>query len=365
MGSIQYRLANDSDNDGIIALTERCPQEGMITFFINRTPKFNTIHRLLDPQSWHYVACDNEKIIGLVGIIHFEGKVLGECRRIGYMLDFRLDKEYRGSLVAFRLVKNAIDYLRKTGVNMVIANFLKDNNRSLVFAKGRAGIPPAYYLGQNNVFNLIAYRSYKPDNRFTIEKLTLADLSEATALYQRYASNFKIAPHITTELLEKYFYKVDGLSTDNFLVARENGQMKAIIGLWDEHIYKAYQVLKLNTWITVINSLVKILTPFMRVPQPIRLNQPLKQLSLVMYAHDNCPEALGSLFKYVNNNFRGPNYTLMVLYAQTNDPVFGLLKNYLNVTVNSEMYLFSDDETLFEKLEANKSPVMFDLTMTL
>ena len=30
---------------------------------------------------------------------------------------------------------------------------------------------------------------------------------------------------------------------DNFLVARENGKIRAVTALWDEHPYKSYQVL--------------------------------------------------------------------------------------------------------------------------
>jgi len=48
MSPININLANDDDNDKIIGLAEKCPQEGMITYFTNRTPRFNTLHRLLD-----------------------------------------------------------------------------------------------------------------------------------------------------------------------------------------------------------------------------------------------------------------------------------------------------------------------------
>jgi hypothetical protein len=107
MSSIRIRLAQEADNDQITALAERCYQEGMITFFVNRTPRFNTLHRLLDPNSWHYVVEDGDTIVGLVGVIHFEARVLGKIRKFAYMMDLRLDESYRKGLTAFRMVKKS------------------------------------------------------------------------------------------------------------------------------------------------------------------------------------------------------------------------------------------------------------------
>ncbi|MDZ7635792.1 MAG: hypothetical protein U5L72_15705 [Bacteroidales bacterium] len=65
MSSVKVQLAGDTDN-GIVGLAEKCPQEGMITYYINRTPRFNTLQRLLDPDAWHLVARKEESVIGLV-----------------------------------------------------------------------------------------------------------------------------------------------------------------------------------------------------------------------------------------------------------------------------------------------------------
>jgi hypothetical protein len=135
--------------------------------------------------------------------------------------------------------------------------------------------------------------------------------------------------------------------------------------MWDEHIYKSYQVLKLTRNISLVNNIMRFLSLFMRVPHPIKLNEPLRQLSLVFYAHDNCPEALVNLFKQVNNLNIGSDYTLIMLYGQENDPMFELMKKFKGVSVNSEMYIFSKDTSVFEKFSKDPSPVLFDISMVL
>lgn len=365
MSTIHVRLADDADNDNIISLAERCPQEGMITFFINRTPRFNTLHRLLDPGSWHFVACKENRIIGLVGITHFPGTILGQEYKLGYMLDLRVEEAFRSGITAFRLVKTAIDHIRESDADMVIANFLKENRRPLVFTSGRGGLPEACHLGTNRIFNIIPIRRMRLDRRFEIGMPGEKDIPGITELYRKYASGFKIAPVISEERLRNYAHSIDGLSLSNFLVARENGKIKAVTAVWDEHPYKSYQVLKLNRSITVVTAVLNILSRFMKVPHPIRLNEPLRQLSLLLYAHDDCPEALDTLFRHVNNLNLGSEYTLIMLYAQEKDEIFRFMKKYIGISVRSEMYLFAKDTSVYEELKKDPNGVMFDFSMTI
>ena len=361
MSSITIRLAEDTDSTKIQELAHKCPQQGMISFIVHRTPQFNSLHRLLDPGAWHYVACKEDQIIGLIGVMHFQGNVLGKEHKIGYMLDLRLLEEYRNGITAFRLVKTAIDKLIQSDADMVIVNFLKENKRPMVFTSGRGGLPSSHYLGENTIFSLIPLYKMRLDKRFEIGVPTESDIPELIELYNNYAKGFKIAPVFTEERFKRNISTIKGLDLKNFLVARENGKIKAVTALWDEHPYKNYQILKLNFTIRAVSCILRFLKYFIKVPNPIRINKPLKQLSLVQFAHDSCPEALGTLFRKVNNNLLGSEYTLITLYSQTKDPVFELLKKFKYVSAKSEMYLFAKDTSAFEGLGKSSLPVMFDL----
>ncbi len=365
MSAINITLANDDDNDKIIGLAEKCPQEGMITYFVNRTPRFNSLQRLLDRDAWHLVASKDDNIIGLVGVVHFPASVLGKIYKSGYMLDLRVEKAYRSGTTAFKLLRAAEDHVMKSDADMVIANFLKDNKRPLVFTKGRVGLPTAHYLGTNRIFNIIPIRSMRLDTRYKIDKPGDKDIPEIIELYRKYASRYAIAPLITEDRFRNYLDNITGLSLDNFLVARENGKIRAVTALWDEHPYKSFQVLRLNFSLRVVTGLLSFLSHFMKVPHPIRLNEPLRQLSLVLYAHDDCPEALDTLFRHANNISMGSEYTLIMLYAPENDPLFIPMKKFTGISVRSEMYIFAREAALIEELKENTSGVLMDITMTI
>ena len=365
MSAITIKLASDDDNDKIIGLAEQCPQEGMITYFTNRAPRFNTLQRLLDKDAWHLVALKDEGVIGLVGVVHFPARVLGNTNKVGYMLDLRVDKAYRSGMTAFKLVSAAVDHVRKSDADMVIANFLKDNKRPLVFTSGRGGLPAALHLGTNRIFNIIPIRSMKLDPRYEIGKLCEKDIPEIIELYRKYASRYAIAPLITEDRFRKYLDNIAGLSLDNFLVARENGNIRAVTALWDEHPYKSYQVLRLNFSIRVLTGFLNFLSHFMKVPHPVKLNEPLRQLSLVLYAHDDCPEALDTLFRHANNISMGSEYTLIMLYAPENDPLFRSMNKFTGISVRSEMYVFAKDAGLLERMKENPPDVLMDIVMTI
>ena len=361
--SITIRLAEESDNEQILALSERCPQKGMITFYPSRAPHFNRLQRLIDKDAWHFIALSDDKVIGLVGVVHFHGKILGKTYKIGYMHDLRVDPEYRSGMAAFRLVKTAIEYIKTSDAGLVIVNFLKDNKLPLVFISERAGMPPAQYLGDNLVYNIIPLRFKSINTRFELSEAGEEDIPEMVELYNRYSGNFKIAPVMSEEKLRQYTSQIQGMGINNFLLARENGKLKAMTAIWDEGPYRTYNVLRLNLPIKVVNSLLRFFNLFMRVPHPIEINKPIMQLSLLMYAHDNCPEALDALFRHANNINLGSDYSFITMYLQENDPMVKYLKKFRGITVKSEMHIFARDTAIFETLKNRPELVLFDLTM--
>lgn len=363
MNKIIVRKATDADDPGIMELAQRCPQEGMITFLFKRTPQFNTITRLLDPESWHYLACDGERIVGVVGVMFFQARVLNRICKIAYILDLLLDHDYRRGTVAFRLIKPVVEQLYQTDADIVLVNFLKDNQHPLVFAKGRAGFPAALPLGDNMFYSMLSLHRMKLSKQFEICHPTEKDIPELAELMNHCGRQYKIAEVMTPELLQHYTTNVAGLSLDNFLIARQAGKIKAVTAMWDEHFYKCYEVQKLTLGLTVVTNLVKLLSLVMKVPQPIRLNQPLSQLSLVLNAHDDCPAALDDLFRHVNNINRGSKYTLISLYAQQNDPIMKVVSRFKGMSVQSEMHAFARHPEFLDQLKDDPSPVMFNLAL--
>lgn len=348
---ITVRMAEDSDNERILVLSPRCVQSGMITMYPDRSPVFNKIHRLIDPDSYHMMACAGQRVVGLLGTLHTDMYFRDEPYRTAYFMDFKVDPDFQKGLTAYRVVKPTIEKEVSDGVRMAMATFLKNNDAPMAFTKGRVGYPASLYLGDNRVFNCIPVRNLKTDPAMPVEIPTMADIPELVDLYNRFYRNYRIAPRMTEEIFRHYVTHIEGLELDNFRIVRKEGKIRAVIAIWDEAAYRCYRVIRANLRIHLVNSLVRFISLFSKTPEPIYTRQPLRQLNLVLYAHDGSIEALSTLFRYANNQHVGGRYSLLQVQVHQEDPVNACLKGLVGVSIFSEIHVFTDTHQLAKEIQ--------------
>ena len=276
---VTVRKAEDRDNQSVLELSPKCAQFGMITMYPDRSPVFNRIHHLLDAGSYHMLAVNGNRVVGTLGTMHTDYFFRDEPVRTAYFMDFKVDPDFRLGITAYRLVKTSIDLEHEAGTRMALATLLKNNDDPMVFTKGRGGFPASLYLGDNRIYNFVPIRKIKIDSRFVIRPAVEADIPDLVDLYNRYYRTYRLAPRMTEKKFRHYITQIDGLSLGCFYVALEQGSIKAVVAAWDAGSIKRFMVIKSNFKVKLISGLVKFLSFFGRMPEPIRINQPLKQLT--------------------------------------------------------------------------------------
>jgi hypothetical protein len=354
---IKVRKAEDGDNQSVLELSPRCAQYGMITMYPDRSPVFNKLHKLLDSGSYHMIALNSNKVVGTLGTIHTDLYFQDEPIKTAYFMDFKVDPDFRLGLTAYRMVKVSIDTEREAGIRMALATLLKNNDAPMVFTKGRGGFPISLYLGDNRIYNFVPFRTLKTNNRFVVRVATETDIPELIDLYNRYYSTYRLAPRLDEKTFRHYITQIDGLGINRFLVATEDGVIKAVIASWDAGSNKRYMVTQSNFRVKVISGLVKFLSLFGQMPEPIRINEPLKQLTLVLYAHDQSTEALGELFRHINNSNIGGEYSIIQLRVHEDDPINDRLRGLTGISVYSEIHLFTDTLQFAREIQQTNGPV--------
>ncbi len=339
---VLVRRAKDADNQSVLGLSPRCAQVGMITMYPDRSPVFNRIHSLLDPDSYHFIAINDTRVVGLLGSLHTDFYFQDKPIRTAYLMDFRVDPDFRMGLTAYRMVKRTIEFERESGTRMALATLLKNNEAPMVFTKGRGGFPASLYLGDNRIYSYVPIRKLKTNDRFMIRQALESDIPVLVELCNRFYSSYRLAPRMTEEIFRYYIAKIDGLSLDRFYVACEANTIKAVLAAWDAGSIKRYMVTQSNIRVKLISGLVKFLSLFGRMPEPIRINEPLKQLTLVLYAHDQCTDALATLFRHINNLHIGGEYSLIQVQIHQDDPVNESLRGLSGISVYSEIHFFTD-----------------------
>jgi hypothetical protein len=284
--------------------------------------------------------------VGLLGTLHIDLYLADTPLRTAYWMDFRVDPGYRNGLIAYRMIIPTIARERESGSRMALATLLKNNEAPLVFTKGRGGFPASLYLGDNRIFNIFPIRKYKTNPGYLIDHPHADEIPEIVELYNRFYGGYRLAPRINRNILEKYIGGIDGLSLENFWVARKGGRIRAVLAAWDEEPFKRYVILKTNIWIRMMSVLLKGMSLLTLMPARIPNKGPLTQLSLVLYAHDQDIEALGTLIRHINNLNVGGKYSLIQFQIHQDDPAVSCLKGLAGISVYNEIHIFTDTHQL-------------------
>ncbi len=360
---VQINFLKDEDNEAILDLSCRCPQHGVISGYPDRSPVFNRIHRQLDIESFHMVARLGEKIIGCIGAIFTPVQYGDKTFRSVYLLDFKVDEDYRKGMTAYRLMRETLDFLLRNNVLMGIACIIKGNEASHIFTRGRAGFQGACCLGDIQVNNIMPLWERKIDPRFILANPGQEDIPELVDLYNRFYDTYKLAPRMTDNLFRYYTTEIEGMDLDNMWVAREGGKIKAVLCAWDENIYKRWWVIKIPFSKKLLFMFMRFLSLFVKMPAPIRINEPLRQKTLVMCAHDQCLDGLKALLRHMNNIHLGKGYTVLQTHFHAEDDMLLAQKGLPRLKVEIEAYMATTDPELAGEIASIPGPVHFEWPM--
>ncbi|MCD6347265.1 MAG: GNAT family N-acetyltransferase, partial [Bacteroidales bacterium] len=360
---ITIDFLQDTDNEAILKLSHRCPQNGVIGGYPDRSPEFRRIHKQLSDKSYHMVAREGDKLIGAFGAIYTNLHYKDQNFDSAYLLDLKVDPEHRRSTTAYRVVKETVNHLRTLNTQMAVASFLKDNEYSLIFTRSRAGIPDAQYLGDFRIFSIVPIFRKKVSKVFTIDHPTKAEIPELIKLYNKFYSTYKLAPRMDEELFSLYTNEIDGMDLGQIWVARQDGKIKATICAWDEDHYKRWFVVRMSRFMKFLSFSLKALGLIMKMPAPIRENTPFKHISLVLAAHDDCIDGMRDLLRSINNFYRGKEYTILQTHFHNQDPLNTALKGLNGFSIRVEAHVFTEDKELARRIAEDGGLVHFEWPM--
>jgi GNAT superfamily N-acetyltransferase len=361
---ITIDLLTDADNDSILTLSHQCPQDGVIKGYPDRSPVFRRIHQQLSKKSYHIVARKNNALIGAFGAVYTNLHYKGIEHESAYLLDLKVHPEHRRSTVAFRVVKETVRYLREENkTKFAIATFLKDNEYSLIFTKSRAGIPDAQYLGDFRIFSIVPIMRKMISRDYEITHPTEDDIPELVDLYNKFYSGYKLAPRMNEKLFRFYINEIDGMGLDQIWIARQNGKIKASLCTWDEDHYKRWFVNRMSRTMKFFSFVLKVLGLIFKMPAPLKEGTPIKHISLVLSAHDDCVDGMKALLRSINNFYRGKEYTILQTHFHDKDPVNQALKGLSGFTVHAEAHVFTEDPNLAKEIADEEGLVHFEWPM--
>jgi hypothetical protein len=364
---MQFRvdLATAGDDAAIRGLYRSQPMPGRVSVAFEREPDFSLGCRVTGEDCQIVVArTENDgEVAGVACRSSRRMYVNGSEQRLGYLGQLRIDERFQGRWLVsrgFGLLKQLQD---SDPLPAYLVSIVDGNSEATgVLVRNRRKIFPAFHAVADFCTLAVSVRGYKPalacDAR--ISAADSSQLGELVGSLRACGARRQFFPVWTEDRLRGL--AALGLRIEDFRIARRDGEIAGLAGLWDQSSYKQTVVHSYSGWMKAAAPIYNLSAPWVgRAPLP----QPGEKLrsayaAFICVANDDEDVFAGLLRElYSLARFRGFKYLLIGLDAR--DPLLPVAKEYTHVAYPSRLYLaeWPDGGHVYEQLD--RRPAYVDI----
>lgn len=218
--AIEIRMATETDNDSLLALTRMTPMEGTIALRIDRDPDFFALLRARG-NAVVFVAVRYDDVIACVSVAIQQVYVAGTAQSVAYLGDLKVHPRFAGTRVVLQLLAATRAYIERHGVALVWLLVAGGNARVMPFLAGRVGLVPFVSAGRFIVDELLTAARIRR-SRYRIDEAGPDDRPAIDTLLDDFHRSRQLAPcvHVPDDVI-------------TVLVARDDTKVVATLELFD------------------------------------------------------------------------------------------------------------------------------------
>jgi hypothetical protein len=337
---IQISLATLADDASIRGLLRREPLPGRIAISCEREPDFSIGCDATGENATILVARDFETgaMVGVACRSEREVYVNSAPMRLGYLGQLRIDRRYRGRWLVSRgysMLKRLHDrgplpgYLAAvTGGNREAEGILVEKPRKLY---------PAFHAIAD--YRTLALRVKRPVRAAGIASATPGDIPEISRFLRTEGPRRQFFPVWSESRLIALIDRL-GLRIEDVQIARRNGTIAGLMGLWDQSAYKQNVVRSYSGWMRLAAPLYNAGARWIEMPRLPKPGETVRSgyATFVCVAHDDA-QVFGDLLTATLQRAatRGLEYLLLGLDAR--DPLLAAARQRPHILYRSRLYL--------------------------
>lgn len=360
-----FDLATPADDPAIRRLLANNPVPGQVTLTYEREPNYFLGCATMGRFSQVLVA--RHQSSGEVAAVATRTTrplfVNGEIEEVGYIGQLRVDERFRGRW----LVSGGFRYFHHLHADGRVAGYITTiiagnaEAQGILVERARRHFPVYREVDRVCTLAIILRKPARLASCVLRRQSTSRITHHASRTDLPAIINF-LHQHGSTKQFFPVFSEADfaGSATtldfraEDFVIARQNGQIVGVMGLWDQSRYK-------QTMVRAYHGSLRWLRPFYNgwlrfsgarpLPPP---GQPIHfaYASFVCVAQNN-PDTFGILLQYVYNLAVARGYAYLMLGLSTRDPLLAVARSYAHIPYYSRLYTvcWPDDLGFHEKLD--------------
>jgi hypothetical protein len=354
---VQIDLATPADDLAIRGLCRREAMPGNITVRFEREPDFSLGCRVTGDDFQVVVARDRDdrEVVGVACRSTREVFINGLRQRIGYLGQLRIDQHFRGRWLVSRGFSMLRELHERDPVPAYLVSIVAGNREAeeVLVHKARKSFPSFYRIAEFNTLTISIGREKSPLHvGLEISAGSSGQLGEIAGFLQKQGAQRQFFPVWTEESIRKFTSL--GLRMEDLRIARRNGEIVGIAGLWDQSGYKQTVVHGYSGWLKAaapIYNLSALCRGCASLPGPgAKLHG--VYAAFVCIANDEL-QIFASLLREVYRLARSRGFEYLLLGLDTGDPLLPVARKYSHVLYPSHLYLaeWPDGGHFHERLE--------------
>ena len=359
---VTFDLATPADDPAIRRVLRTNPVPGAVTVTYEREPDYflgcSTMGR-----SYDVVVARQQpggEVVGFACRAIRSLFVNGRPQEVGYLSQLRVDKRFRGRWV----VSRGFRFMRQLHADGQVAGYLasitEENReaRGILVDRPRRHFPAFHELDRLYTLALIVRPGYlragaAPRSPYDICCGSTADLGAIVAFLREYGAAKQFFPVYDEDGFSESS-TTRGFRVEDFVVARRNGDIVGVIGLWDQSEYKQTVVQAYTgslRWARpVYNAGARVLGAQPLPPPGAQLRS--AYASFICVADDD-PGPFRALLRHVYELAAERQYAYLIVGLSARDPLLAVARRYPHITYRSRVYAvcWEDGEDVYGRLD--------------
>jgi len=341
--SIHIGVATPADDASIRGLLRREPVPGRIAISFEREPDFSRGCGITGDNATVLVARDLDSgvIAGVACRSEREVFVNGTPMRLGYLGQLRIDRRYRGRWLVSRgmsLIKQLHDRDPLPGYLTAVT---VDNREAegILVKNGRRRFPVFHPLASYCTLALPALPARRALPVAGVSSASAADIREIVRFLRTNGPRRQFFPVWSEAKLISLTTRF-GLRLEDLQIARRNGRIVGLIGVWDQSAYKQDVVRSYSGWFRLAVPLYNVSAPWLQRPRLPKIGERIRNAYAVMICiEEDAPSVFSDLLAATLHRAaaRGLDYVLMGLDER--DSLFKIARERAHIPYRSRIFL--------------------------
>ena len=332
MEKIDIRLADKSDNKGILSLLDHLPMGHLVKIIYKRNPDYFYGTEIQGYQHQILIATKNNDEIIAIGARHLkEVYINGKKKNIGYLSDLRINSDGTKHYILANGYKYMHSLMNDNQGYLHLTTIIEDNRSAkaaLTWENKHKNIPNYYSLGRINTYCIIPLLFKRTPNDYVISRGSLQNLPDIVDFLNKEGRNKQFYPVYTAQ----YFLNLRDFKIEDFCIAYKNNKIVGVLAKWNQAGFKQLFLQKYSGIMKWIYFLFHRFLP--------------KENSNINYSYiafmafkDNNPKIFKNLLIYAYNNLRQQNEKYFLIGMFKDDPLNQALNGFIKFTYKSRLYI--------------------------